>query len=112
MDNKRFIVSSMPTNDKGKVTNPSLWNRKLSETFFRLALLLTMAVGKTNRIVNPYFYHYYRKKLSDGKTKKQALKCCQRRLVNILWGMMKNNTEYINPPTYDEPPEPKKGDTA
>jgi len=25
MDNKRFIVSSMPTNDKGKVTNPSLW---------------------------------------------------------------------------------------
>jgi len=87
-------------------------NRKLSETFFRLALLLTMAVGKTNRIVNPYFYHYYRKKLSDGKTKKQALKCCQRRLVNILWGMMKNNTEYINPPTYDEPPVTKKGDTA
>ena len=78
-------------------------NRQLNEIFFRIALTLTMAVGKTNRIVNPYFYHYYRKKLSEGKTKKQALKCVERRLVNILWGMMKNNTEYINPETYDEP---------
>jgi len=37
--------------------------------------------------------------LSEGKTTKQALKCVQRRLVNIIFLMMKNKTEYQNPPT-------------
>ena len=38
------------------------------------------------------------KKLSEGKTKKQALKCLERRLVNIIWTMLTNNEEYVNPP--------------
>ena len=85
-------------------------SRQLNETLFRLALTMVMVKGRNRTIVNPYFYEYYRKKLSEGKTKRQALKCVERRLVNILWGMMKNNTEYINPPSYDEPPELQKDD--
>lgn len=34
---------------------------------------------------------------SVGKTKVQALICVMRRLVNILYGMMKNKTEYVMP---------------
>jgi hypothetical protein len=41
--------------------------------------------------------------MSEGKTKRQALKCVQRRLVNIVWAMLKNNEEYVNPPMYDLP---------
>ena len=80
-------------------------NRQLNETLFRLALTMVMVTGRSRKIRNPYFYDYYRKKLSEGKTKRQALKCVERRLVNILWGMMKNKTEYRNPPSYDEPKE-------
>ena len=58
-------------------------------------------VGPRKRIVNPFFYEYYIKKISEGKTKKQALKCIERRLVNIIWGMMKHKSEYVNPPAYD-----------
>jgi len=43
------------------------------------------------------FYEYYQKKLSQGKTNKQALICIMRRLVNIIYGMMKNKTAYTMP---------------
>jgi len=74
-------------------------NRTLNSIFFRLAVMETMNTGKHKRLVNPIFYEYYQKKISEGKTKKQALKCVQRRLVNIIWGMMTHKVEYINPPT-------------
>ena len=53
--------------------------------------------------MNPIFYKYYQKKISEGKTKKQAIKAVQRRLVNIIWNMLKHNTEYINPETEAAP---------
>jgi transposase len=80
-------------------------NRNLNEIFFRLALTLTMTSGRDTKINNHYFYDYYRKKLSEGKTKKQALKSVQRRVVNIIYGMMKNGTEYKNPDVHDKPKE-------
>lgn len=46
---------------------------------------------------NPVFLEYYKKKISEGKTKIQALVCVMRRLNNIIYGMMKNKTEYILP---------------
>ena len=46
---------------------------------------------------NPVFLKYYKKKISEGKTKIQALVCVMRRLNNIIYGMMKNKTEYILP---------------
>ena len=83
-------------------------NRELHEIIFRLALTLTMAVGRDTKIINHYFYDYYRKRQSEGKTKKQALKCVERRLINIIFGMMKNGTEYINPVAQDKPNEESK----
>ena len=36
-------------------------------------------------------------RISEGKTKRQVLVCVMRRLNNIIYGMMKNKTEYILP---------------
>ena len=46
---------------------------------------------------NSVFLEYYKKKISEGKTKIQVLVCVMRRLNNIIYGMMKNKTEYILP---------------
>lgn len=47
--------------------------------------------------VNPVFADYYRKKISEGKIMKQAIKCVMRRLVNIIYRMIKTDEEYNNP---------------
>jgi len=78
-------------------------NRELHSLFFNLAVRVSSTVGSTNKVINPFFYDYYHRKLSEGKTKRQALKCVERRLVNIIWTMLTNNEEYVNPPMYDVP---------
>ena len=72
-------------------------DRHLHSIFFSLAVTIIGNAGGNKKPINEVFHNYYKKKLSEGKTKKQALKCVMRRLVNIIWGMMKNKTEYINP---------------
>ena len=72
-------------------------NRKLNELTFRIALSAISPLGKNKMILNPILYEYYRKKISEGKVKNQAIKCIQRRLINILYSMMKHNKPYINP---------------
>jgi len=76
-------------------------NRQLNTLFFNLALRVSYAVGSTHKVVNSFFYDYYNRKISEGKTKKQALKSVQRRLVNIVWTMLTNGENYVNPPMYD-----------
>ncbi len=84
-------------------------NRRLNSIFYKLAVRVSMTAGRNNKILNPYFYEYYRQKLQSGKTKSQAFKCVERRLVNIIWSMMTHKTEYINPPVLDPPkPPPEK----
>jgi len=85
-------------------------NRELHSILYKLAVRISMTVGCTNKVINPFFYEYYHKKISEGKTKRQALKCVERRLVNIIWTMLTNNEEYINPPMYEVPK--KKEDKA
>ena len=80
-------------------------NRELNSLFFNLAVRLTMTAGPNRKVVNSFCYDYYYRKRSDGKTKRQALKCVQRRLVNIIWTMLTNDEEYVNPPTYNAPPK-------
>ena len=82
-------------------------NRELNSIFYALAVRLTSPVGPNSKIVNPFFYDYFHRKMSEGKTKRQALKCVQRRLVNIIWTMLTNNEEYVNPPVLDKP-EPEE----
>jgi len=83
-------------------------NRELNSLFYGLAVRVAGSVGPTNKVLNPFFYEYYHKKIKEGKTKRQALKCVQRRLVNIIWTMLTNGEEYVNPPMYNLPKEPKK----
>ena len=73
-------------------------NRQLNSIFSSLALFVSMPLAGTNLIVNPFFHAHYNKKLSEGKTHKQALKSVSRRLVNIIYGMLKHGEDYINPP--------------
>ena len=72
-------------------------NRKLNEIFYRIALTSVMPIGKNQALLNPIFYDYYHKKISEGKLKNQALKCVQRRLVNIIYKVMKEQRPYTNP---------------
>jgi len=85
-------------------------NRELNSIFFWLAVRVSMPMGANHFIANSFFYNYYQRKLSEGKTKRQALKCVERRLVNIIWTMLTNNEEYVNPPMIEVPKKmTKKG---
>jgi len=42
----------------------------------------------------PVFREYFEQKVKEGKNKPQALVCVARRLVRIIYGMMKTRTEY------------------
>jgi len=76
-------------------------DRELNSLFFWLAVRLCNATGSNQRVINSFFYDYYHRKMSEGKTKRQAIKCVERRLVNIIWTMLTNGEEYVNPPAYN-----------
>ncbi|MCG7410898.1 hypothetical protein MH117_26300 [Paenibacillus sp. ACRRX] len=67
----------------------------MKSIFHNLAVQqIQVAKGKNKKQRNPLMYEFYQRMLAEGKTKKQALICVMRRLVNIIYGMMKNKTEY------------------
>jgi transposase len=84
-------------------------NKSLHHIFYSLAVSL-ISISHTKKARNIYFHNYFQRKISEGKTKRQALNCLQRRLVNIVWGMMTFKTEYINPElqVIEEPEEKNK----
>ena len=83
-------------------------NRELNSLFYSLAVRLTSPVGPNYKLINTFFYDYFHRKISEGKTKRQALKCVQRRLVNIVWTMLTYDEEYVGPPVLDAPPGKRK----
>lgn len=83
------------TGQTNKNFSNKLGNRNLYQIFFLIAVsLLSDPKGKPT---NSYFFQYYKKKLSEGKTKKQSIKCIMRKLVNIIYKMMRDKTEYRVP---------------
>jgi len=73
---------------KGKEQSSRQGNRQLHGLFYFLAV--TMVSRPKNGMPNhPVFYDYYMRKIGEEKTKSQALVCIMRRLVNIVYGMMK-----------------------
>lgn len=66
-------------------------NRRLNRAFHRMAL------SQISRSGNDAARVYFKRKISDGKTKAQALVCLRRQLVNVVWMMMKHKTEYRYP---------------
>ncbi|WP_425427553.1 transposase [Bacillus canaveralius] len=78
-------------------------NRKLYDVFYNLAVQQVQVCKGSKIPRNHVFYTYYNQKLKEGKSKSQALLYIMRRLVRIIYGMMKNKTAYILP----EMPETK-----
>jgi len=76
-------------------------NRELNAIFFWLAVRVSTPRGPTSKILNSFFHEYYTRRMSEGKTKRQALKCVERRLINIIWRMLTFGEEYVNPPSYE-----------
>uniref|UniRef100_UPI002605C61F transposase n=1 Tax=Clostridium sp. TaxID=1506 RepID=UPI002605C61F len=81
---------------KGKDRKSKQGNRELYSTLYFLAIQ-QIQVSKKGLPRNATFLAYYERKVSEGKTKVQGLLCVMRRLSNIIYGMMKNNTEYRIP---------------
>jgi hypothetical protein len=78
-----------------KHVKTSQGNRELHELFFQLACRQLALSKRYNKPRNPIFLEYYNKKRSEGKTKGQAIVCIMRKLVNIIFKMMRNKTEYV-----------------
>jgi len=66
-------------------------NRRLNRAFHRMAL------SQISRSGNDAARTYFKRKISEGKTKAQALVCLRRQLVNVVWMMLKHKTEYRYP---------------
>ena len=78
---------------KGKDKASKQGNRRLQATLYFLSIQMIQTSSKgTPR--NPVFREYYEKRITEGKNPKQVLICISRRLVNIIYGMLRNRTEY------------------
>ncbi|GED12589.1 IS110 family RNA-guided transposase [Aneurinibacillus migulanus] len=82
---------------KGRNQKSRQGNRVLHGLFYTLAVQQVQTAKGSKMPRNPFFYEYYHRKLAEGKTKGQALICVMRRLVNIIYGMMKHKTAYVAP---------------
>jgi transposase len=80
---------------KGRDVKSKQGNRRLNGVLFLLAMQQVQLTKGTKKPRNSILYEYYLRKISEGKTKTQALICILRRLINIIFGMMKNKTSYV-----------------
>lgn len=79
---------------KGKnYQNKSLGNRELYVVVYFLAIQ-QIYVDKKGQARNEEMRAYFEYKVSKGKTKIQALICIMRRLIRIIYSMMKYETRY------------------
>ncbi len=83
------------TGQTNKNFSNKLGNRNLYQIFFQIAV--SVLSNPKDKPTNAYFFEYYKKKLSEGKTKKQSIKCIMRKLVTITYKMMRDKTEYREP---------------
>ena len=82
---------------KGKDQKSKQGNRELHSILYFLAIQQVQVAKVSERPRNLVFHDYYHRKIAEGKTKKQALICVMRRLVNIVYGMLKYRTAYVMP---------------
>ncbi|MGX7156070.1 IS110 family transposase, partial [Enterococcus rivorum] len=82
---------------KGKdVQNKSQGNRHLYSTLYFLAIQQIYLTNK-GEVRNPVYRAYFEKKISEGKTKIQALICIMRKLIRVIYAMMKKKVVYELP---------------
>lgn len=70
--------------------------RALNHAFYLLALQ-QIGAYRNGRVKSPIAYSYFQKKLKEGKSNKAALKCLQRRLVDIIYALMRDRSVYQRP---------------
>ena len=70
--------------------------RSLNHIFYVMALYM-IGTKRNGKPCNPAAKSYYERKLAEGKTKKGAMVCLQRRLIDVVYAMMKSRSEYIAP---------------
>lgn len=63
-------------------------NRRLTTAFHRMAL------SQISRMGNDKAREYFKRKVSEGKSKSQALVCLRRQMVTIVWMMLKHKTVF------------------
>ena len=86
----------LSSSGKGKDVATKQGNRRLQATIYFLAIQMVQVSSKgTPR--NPVVRAYYEKRKAEGKTSQQALICISRRLISVIYGMLKNGTEYRMP---------------
>lgn len=86
----------LSSSGKGKDKTTKQGNRGLQAIIYFLAIQMVQVSSKgTPR--NPAFRAYYEKRKAEGKSSQQALICISRRLINIIYGMLKSGTEYQMP---------------
>ncbi len=71
-------------------------NRRLQSTIYFLAIQM-IQVSTKGVPRNPVFRDYYERRTKEGKPSKQVLICISRRLICIIYGMLKTQTEYRMP---------------
>ena len=86
----------LSSSGKGKDFATKQGNRRLQATIYFLAIQMIQISSKgTPR--HPAFRAYYEKRKAEGKTSQQALICISRRLISVIYGMLKSGTEYRMP---------------
>lgn len=86
---------------KGYEQRSKQGNRDLRSTFYLLALQL-LQVSPSGKPRHPVFHEYFHRKVKEGKTRPQAMVSVMRRVLRIVYGMMRTKTEY-------RPFEPSEG---
>lgn len=72
-------------------------NRVLHDIIKSLAVRQIAVTRGKREPRNPYFYSYYEQRLVAGKTKQQAIVCIMRKLVNVIYYLLKTKAIYIIP---------------
>lgn len=79
-------------------------NRRLQSTIYFLAVQMVQVSSK-GVPRNPAFRAYYERRLAEGKPTKQILICISKRLIYIIYGMLKSQTDYRMPEVYRDDTE-------
>lgn len=83
--------TSWSSGQKHRYRQSKTGNRKLNSVIYLIAL---------NQIRwNPVSKAYYEKKLKEGKTKRQAIRCLAKRIATIIYGVLKSQKPYQPPST-------------
>jgi len=85
--------SERSTGKKRRYEKSKYGNKSLRSTIYFVALS-HISRTRDGRDKNPISRTYYLKKVSEGKTKKEALTCLTRRLVDIIFAIMRDRSIY------------------